>query len=194
MGDNFDNELELEPDKMKSLRVIIDSLDLDYEEVFSDSFMAEHTDFSSIDEMFEEGDFYNSRGSIDHQITVGDADDLADKHSAYPTWHQLMDQALDEYWKSPHENRRRHERHECDIDVSVEAGMSTFDGRLVDISKKGFQVETQREIPNTRTVKVELPQQESAFNSDMIFRGAMRWTNDEPPYAMGVEILSKEKR
>lgn len=186
------DSLELEPDKMKGLRTVLEELDLEYREIFSNDFMADNTPFTTIDEMLEAGKFLNPRNEIDHQITVGDADELTREETDFESWHDFMNQALDDYWKSPRQNRRRHERHSCNIAVAVETGTEEIPGRMVDVSKSGFQVETNEKLPNTKIVRVQVPDEESHFDGDVVFRGAIRWTRDDAPYSMGVEILSKE--
>lgn len=184
--------IELEPDKMKSLRTILENLSLDYEELFSDSFMEEHTSFSSIQEMFESGEWMNDRGSLNYQVNVGDADKVTQENSDYDTWHMLMNAALDEYWDNPNQNRRRHERHPCATDVTINTGTEEFEGTIVDLSKSGFRLQTPHDLPNTQIIKVRVPEEESDFNQDLIFRGAVRWTEDDAPSQLGVEILSKD--
>lgn len=186
-------EIELEPDKYKSLREVLDELGLDLEEIFNRSFMEEYTEFITIDDMFKSAEWLNSRGDVKHQVTVGDADEFTDENTEFPTWHQFMDQALNDYWQSPEENRRRHERHSCDMKVTVEAGMDLIEGTMVDISKSGFRIKSDEDFPDSRTVKVTIPDSESSFGSGMEFRGAVRWKENGDPSGMGVEILSKQK-
>jgi hypothetical protein len=185
---------QLQPDKTKSLRAVIEETDLDYRDLFTDDFVREHTNFSNIDDFFEAAGWKNSHGELDHQVTVGEADKFTKDESDYSTWHQFMDHALENYWDSPHQNRRRHSRHSCEMDVLVEAGMDEFRGTIVDISKQGFRLKIDEKISNTRTIKVQLPRQESNFDSDLVLRGTIRWkSNGEGPCALGVEILSKRK-
>jgi hypothetical protein len=186
------DSIELEPDKMKSLRAILEGLSLDYENVFTDSFMSEHTSFSSIQEMFEAGDWMNGRGSLDHQVNVGQADELTEEETDFDTWHQMMNAALDAYWDSPRQNRRRHERHPCKTKVTIDTGTEEFEGIMVDLSKSGFRLQTNHELPNTQIIKVRVPESESDFSGDLIFRGAVRWQEESAPSQLGVEILSKD--
>jgi len=184
--------IELEPNKMKSLRSILEDLSLDYEEIFTDSFMSENTSFTSIQEMFETGDWMNGRGDLDHQVNVGDADELTQEETDFDTWHEMMNRALDKYWDSPHQNRRRHERYPCETPVTINTGSEEFEGTMMDLSKSGFRLQTHHELPNTQIIKVKVPKAESDFSQDLIFRGAVRWSEDSAPSQLGVEILSKD--
>ncbi len=186
------NGIELEPDKTKSLRAILDDLNLDHEEIFSDTFMEENTSFSSIQEMFEAGGWMNDRGDFNYHVNVGQADELTSEETEFDTWHKMMNAALDDYWDSPQQNRRRHERHPCDTDVRINTGSEEFEGTMVDLSKSGFRLQTHHDLPKTQIIKVRVPATESDFNQDLLFRGAIRWTEDSSPPQLGVEILSKD--
>lgn len=189
----MEKSTEIPSVKHQSLREVLEDLNFDYKDIFHIEFMEEYTDFSSIDQFFESAGWFLSDGSIKNKVMIKDADDFTNDHTDFSDWDEFMDEALQSYWKSPGKNRRQHERYPCDMEVLIEANMDNLKGRLADISKSGFRVQSNEDLPEVRTIKVTLPKSESKFSSEMQFRGAVRWHNDGNPEEMGIEILSKKK-
>lgn len=183
-------DIELEPDKVRSLRNSLEDINLDYEEFLTDEFIQEHFPFEGRRDFLRSAGWLTERDQIDYRVTVGDADEFISEHSTFDTWHQLLDAALQSYYDSPHRNRRDKERTECSLATRIEAGQQQLSGTIKDISPNGFRVELNSSLPNVRTLKAHLDAPNRA--GELTLRGVVRWFSDDRTM-IGVEILSKQK-
>lgn len=186
--------MSVDPEKEISLRQNLEQVGPDTEELFEDEFLQEHTSYDTFDEFIRDLGGYNPRGEIPFQLTIGDADKVVEKKTEFDSWFEMQDEALSEFWADEGQNRRRHTRHDCDIDVVLEVGSDQFRGKIVDISKSGLGLQTEGDIPNTRFIKVHIPMEKLGEGSGiMILRGAIRWKSDGTPCNLGLELMSKHK-
>ncbi|MFB6355440.1 MAG: PilZ domain-containing protein, partial [bacterium] len=145
------------PAPSTKLSSVIENMDPPAEAVLNQSFISEHTEFENFGSMLEENDWLTESGDIDYQITIDDVDGVVSQTSEFNNWFEMVKTALDELWKDKERNRRQFKRYSCNLNVEFQTGMKEKSGTVLDISKKGLQLETEADLPSTGILEIELP-------------------------------------
>ncbi|MGM0380615.1 MAG: hypothetical protein ACQEP7_01375, partial [bacterium] len=75
--------------------------------VFDESFMEEHSDFSSFDEFMGASSWALEEGEFPITLTVGDFNQYVRENTEFESWEKMLFNAHDRYWNESDADRRR---------------------------------------------------------------------------------------
>lgn len=92
--DEFKNKLRKLEQNIKELE---QTTSVAFSELFTSDFMHHHTSFSSIEELFEAGNFKIDTNDDFEKISDDVLNTLVSKHTDFSSWQEMLDEAGSEY-------------------------------------------------------------------------------------------------
>lgn len=100
MGIEFKGFDELENNLkqlQKNAETLEDTKSVSFDELFNDSFMSEHTNFSNLEEFFEAGNFNVNSNEDFEAIPDSKLDEHVSKSTNFSSWQDMLDEAVKEF-------------------------------------------------------------------------------------------------
>lgn len=92
------DELEKDLKQMeKRTKELSKTTEIQFSELFTDSFMNKHTSYSSIDELLNAGGFDAKTSEDFDKIPTEKLDQFVSKVTSFSTWEEMLDEAISEY-------------------------------------------------------------------------------------------------